>query len=67
MAESRSRELGHGGETPTIEAAFKVGAWNVDPAVNRIRRGGREVRLEPKAMRVLVLLAERHGQVVSRG
>ncbi len=43
-----------------------MGVWIVDPAANRIKHGEDEVRLEPKVMRVLVLLAERHGLVVSR-
>mgnify|MGYP001816067213 CR=1 FL=1 len=45
---------------------FKVGDWTVDPAANRLFRGDREVRVEPKAMRVLSYLAERRGEVVSR-
>ncbi len=45
---------------------FKVGDWTVDPAANRLFRGVREVRVEPKAMRVLTYLAERQGEVVSR-
>ena len=45
---------------------FKVGDWTVDPAANRLFRGDREVRVEPKAMRVLTYLAERQGEVVSR-
>lgn len=56
-----------GPDTPTtFEQPFRLGAWIVDPAANRIRRGKQEARLEPKVMRVLVLLVERHGQVVSR-
>jgi TolB-like protein/DNA-binding winged helix-turn-helix (wHTH) protein/Tfp pilus assembly protein PilF len=45
---------------------FKVGDWTVDPAANRLFRGEREVRVEPKVMRVLTYLAERQGEVVSR-
>lgn len=54
------------GQPATFERPFRLGAWIVDPAVNRIRQGEDEVRLEPKVMRVLVLLAERHGLVVAR-
>lgn len=50
----------------TLEAPFRLGTWIVDPAANRIRRGEDEARLEPKVMCVLLLLAERQGQVVSR-
>jgi DNA-binding winged helix-turn-helix (wHTH) protein len=45
---------------------FRVGEWEVQPAVNRLRRGDQVVRLEPKVMQVLVCLAEQAGHVVSR-
>ncbi len=48
------------------ESSFCVAGWEVDPASNRMLRDGREVRLEPRAMAVLVYLAEHPGQVVSR-
>ena len=44
----------------------QVGDWTVEPALNQISAAGRIVRLEPKAMSVLVYLADRPGQVVSR-
>jgi DNA-binding winged helix-turn-helix (wHTH) protein/TolB-like protein/Tfp pilus assembly protein PilF len=47
-------------------APFRVGDWHVDPATNELRRGEETTRLEPLAMDVLVLLAARGGQVVSR-
>jgi DNA-binding winged helix-turn-helix (wHTH) protein/TolB-like protein len=43
-----------------------MGEWQVDPTVNALSRPGETVRLEPKTMEVLVFLAERAGQVVSR-
>jgi DNA-binding winged helix-turn-helix (wHTH) protein/TolB-like protein/cytochrome c-type biogenesis protein CcmH/NrfG len=43
-----------------------IGEWRVDPAANRISRNGEEAHLEPKAMDVLLLLAVRAGEVVSR-
>jgi TolB-like protein/DNA-binding winged helix-turn-helix (wHTH) protein/Tfp pilus assembly protein PilF len=42
---------------------FKVGDWLVSPALNQISGGGRSVRVEPKAMQVLVHLAENPGVV----
>jgi DNA-binding winged helix-turn-helix (wHTH) protein/pimeloyl-ACP methyl ester carboxylesterase len=42
-----------------------IGAWRVDPALDEISRGGTTVKLEPRAMRVLLCLAEHAGQVVS--
>lgn len=42
------------------------GGWRVDPARGVIAQGGRETRLEPKVMDVLVCLLERAGEVVSR-
>jgi adenylate cyclase len=47
-------------------AFLQVGDWEVDPALNEVRRGGEAVRLEPKAIEVLRYLAERPGQVVGR-
>src|SRR5882724_13701826 len=44
---------------------LRIGAWRVDPALDEISRGGTTVKLEPRAMRVLVCLAEQAGQVVS--
>ncbi|PAP75646.1 winged helix-turn-helix domain-containing protein [Rubrivirga marina] len=46
--------------------AFALGPWTVDPVANEVRRDGAAVRLEPKAVAVLVLLAERAGEVVTR-
>jgi len=45
---------------------FRVGEWSVDPTNNCVRLGDRVVNLEPKVMDVLVYLAQRQGQVVSR-
>lgn len=48
------------------ESPFRVGPWLVDPRKNFIAADGQRVRLEPKAMRVLVLLASRRGEDVPR-
>ncbi len=45
---------------------LQVGDWTVEPALNQLSAAGRIVRVEPKAMSVLVYLADRPGQVVSR-
>jgi len=45
---------------------FSVGEWLVDAQRNRLRCGREEVKLQPKLMDVLVYLAERSHQVVSR-
>src|SRR6201993_5326380 len=46
-------------------AAFNLGKWRIDPALDEISRDGNTVKLEPRTMRVLVCLAERPGEVVS--
>jgi TolB-like protein/DNA-binding winged helix-turn-helix (wHTH) protein/Flp pilus assembly protein TadD len=46
--------------------SFLVGDWRVDPQANLLTRNGSAVRLEPKMMSVLLLLAENAGQVVSK-
>ncbi len=45
--------------------ALRIGAWRVDPALDEISRDGAAVKLQPRAMRVLLCLAEHAGQVVS--
>lgn len=44
----------------------RIGEWSVEPALDALRRGAETVRLEPKAMELLLVLASRQGQVVSR-
>src|SRR4051812_20037181 len=46
--------------------AMRIGNWTVEPAANELSQGGEVVRLERKVMEVLVFLAERPGQVISR-
>jgi DNA-binding winged helix-turn-helix (wHTH) protein/TolB-like protein/Tfp pilus assembly protein PilF len=43
-----------------------IGDWGVDPAANELARTGETVRIEPKAMQVLIALADGSGRVVSR-
>lgn len=45
---------------------FRLAEWWVRPQLNRIVRVGDEVHLEPRVMELLVFLAGRHGQVVSK-
>jgi len=45
---------------------MQVGQWIVEPALNQLSAAGTTVRIEPKVMALLVYLAERPGQVVSR-
>jgi len=47
-------------------ASFRLGDWLVEPSLNRVTRGATAVQLELKAMDVLVFLAGRAGEVVSR-
>lgn len=45
---------------------LQVGEWLADPGTNELRRGTRTVRIEPKSMDVLMLLARSAGRVVTR-
>ena len=45
---------------------FRVGQWLVQPQLHLITREGREIRVEPKAMQVLVCLMESAGEVVEK-
>ena len=49
-----------------LELGFTVGDWQVDPAANELHLDGETLKLEPKVMRVLCVLAEHPGSVVSR-
>src|SRR5262245_21152093 len=48
------------------EAMLRIADRLVDPSLNRVRHGDRTVQVEPKIMHVLVTLAERPGEVVTR-
>lgn len=45
---------------------LRVGDWRVETALNQLSSVGKTVKLEPKVMSVLMYLADRPGQVVSR-
>jgi TolB-like protein/DNA-binding winged helix-turn-helix (wHTH) protein len=51
-------------ETPAT-TRLRIGAWYVDPPSGRISRGAETVRIDDRAMRLLLCLAERAGEVVS--
>lgn len=46
--------------------SFLIDDWRVSPPEGLLTRGGELVRLEPKAMEVLVYLASRPGEVITR-
>jgi len=56
--EVETRELGG--------RAFRLGGWLVEPSLNRLSHGDTTIQLELKVMDVLVCLAERAGEVVTR-
>ena len=49
-----------------LEAGFRLRQWRVQPDQNRLIGSGSDIRLSPRAMEVLVCLAERAGEVVTR-
>ena len=51
---------------PELRAGFELGPWSVDPGLDRLARDGGSVGLEPRAMDLLVCLAERAGETVSK-
>lgn len=56
---------GTNGNSSTADP-FLVGEWTVTPSRNLLARGGEEVRVEPRVMDVLVHLAARADQPVSK-
>jgi transcriptional activator of cad operon len=55
-------------DLPVIQAQgkLKVGEWTVEPNLNQLSRSGQTVKVEPKVMSLLVHLANRPGEVVTR-
>lgn len=53
-------------DSATPGKRFRIGGWSVAPDLDELRRGSERVRLEPKAMHVLVFLARRPGEAVTR-
>jgi len=49
-----------------VNGAIRIGEWTVDRQGNRLCRAGETVRVEPKVMDLLMLLAEHRGEVVAR-
>jgi TolB-like protein/DNA-binding winged helix-turn-helix (wHTH) protein/tetratricopeptide (TPR) repeat protein len=49
-----------------VEGDFQVGQWLVQPRLNTISGNGKTAHLEPKAMQVLVYLAEHAGDVMAK-
>src|SRR3569832_2921384 len=46
---------------------FQLGTWTVYPQCNRLAGdGGDNIQVEPKAMQVLVVLADRYPEVVTK-
>ena len=56
----------HTGSSPRGPQPFKIGKWHVVPATGQVCCEDEETRLEPKAMEVLVYLAQHAGQAVTR-
>jgi DNA-binding winged helix-turn-helix (wHTH) protein/TolB-like protein/Tfp pilus assembly protein PilF len=54
------------GNPPAGLSRLQVGEWWADPTTNELGRAGEIVRIEPKAMEVLMVLAGRSGRVVGR-
>src|ERR1039457_6004689 len=51
--------------SPPGNSVLRIGALRVDPALDEICMDGTTIKLEPRAMRLLVCLAGHAGQVVS--
>lgn len=51
---------------PSIVDNFELGTWRVEPRAGFISNDAESIRLEPKVMNVLAVLASADGEVVSR-
>lgn len=61
-----TREESAAASDMTREADFQIGALKVSPSTSRVSSAGREQRLQPRVMEVLVLLAKSAGRTVTR-
>lgn len=50
----------------TLRNGFTIGEWEVFPLESRLSRDGKDWRIQPKTMKVLLCLAEAEGRVVAR-
>lgn len=57
---------GHSEGADAAHSVWTVGPWRVDSGTGELCRGTESLRVEPKVVEVLVYLAQRAGQVVSR-
>ena len=63
-----SDEAAHASPIPHLpkgDGRFRLGNWIVDPSADEISRDGQIEKLEPRKMRLLVVLARRAGEVVT--
>jgi DNA-binding winged helix-turn-helix (wHTH) protein/TolB-like protein/Tfp pilus assembly protein PilF len=66
MSKSFEASADNAGADARGRTRLHIGEWSVDPQANELIRGAETVRIEPKAMDVLMLLTHRVGRVVSR-
>jgi DNA-binding winged helix-turn-helix (wHTH) protein/TolB-like protein len=52
--------------SPPLENRLRFGPFEIDPDGGQLRRSGAPIRLSPQPLKLLVLLASRAGDVVSR-
>src|SRR6476660_3529462 len=52
--------------SPPAPRRARFGVFEVDRSARRLLKGGKTVKLAPQPFKVLLLLLDRHGQVVSR-
>jgi TolB-like protein/DNA-binding winged helix-turn-helix (wHTH) protein/Flp pilus assembly protein TadD len=52
--------------SPRLKGDFRIGKWLVQPQMNTLQASGRTKHVEPKAMQVLVYLAEHADEVVTK-
>ncbi|MEM1181812.1 MAG: winged helix-turn-helix domain-containing protein [Acidobacteriota bacterium] len=52
--------------TMSMRRPLRIGEFDVEPDLNRLRKGSQEQAVEPRVMDLLVLLAESPGEVLSR-
>ena len=66
VSQTRTHPAGHRTSSRPTSADFTLGDWLVLPGVDRLRRGEETVKLRPQLMDLLICLASRPGETLTK-
>lgn len=65
LPESTENDVPDVGATINLREPFRLGDWLIEPSLRQARQGETVVKIEPRNLRVLLVLASRPGETVS--